>query len=120
INRRSVMSNREFFLQLCSSEYPRFFGVLQATPADRLDYRPHPRSRSGYELVSHMIGHELDLGELVETGTINHRVEVPFATMEDAMRIYRQAHESLRAQLATLGDDQWDSIGQFMVKSQVL
>src|SRR3954465_5137372 len=87
-NRRSAMSNREFFLQLCSGEFPRFLGVLQATPTDRLEYRPHPRSRSGYELVSHMIGHELDLGELVETGVINHRVEVPFATMEEAMRIY--------------------------------
>jgi len=114
------MSNREFFLQLCSSEYPRFFGVLQATPADRLDYRPHPRSRSGYELVSHMIGHELDLGELVETGAINHRVEVPFATMEEAMRIYRQAHESVKARLAAQDDGTWESVGQFIVKGNVL
>jgi hypothetical protein len=55
------MTNREFFAQLCASEYPRFVGVLQATPATNLDYRPHPKCRSAYELVGHLIAHEQDL-----------------------------------------------------------
>jgi hypothetical protein len=114
------MSNREFFLQLCSSEFPRFLGVLQATPGDRLDYRPHPRSRSGTELVAHLIGHELDLCELVETGVINHRVEVAFDTMDEAMQIYRDAHESVTAHLAAQDDAAWESMGQFVVRGTVL
>ena len=101
------MSNREFFAQLCSHEFPRFLGVLQATPGDRLDYRPHERCRSAHQLVAHLIGHELDLLELVETGDINHRNEVPFTSMDEAIRIYQDAHASVEQRLATLDDAAW-------------
>jgi hypothetical protein len=114
------MSNREFFVQLCTSEFPRFLGVLQATPGDRLDYRPHPRSRSGHELVAHLIAHELDLCELAETGVINHRLDVPFATVDEAVQIYREAHGSLKPRLAALDDAAWESMGQFVVNGTVV
>lgn len=45
------MTNREFFLQLWEQEYPTFLKVFRALPEDKLDYRPHPRSRSAAELV---------------------------------------------------------------------
>lgn len=109
------MTNREFFIQQCSSEHPRFVGVLKATPADRLDYRPHPRSRSALELVGHLIGHELDLLELVETGTINHRIQVPFKDVSEAIDIYRDAHASLKPKLASLDEAAWASPGRFLV-----
>ena len=71
------MTNREFFLQHCAAEFPRFVGVLKAAPADKLDYRPHPKSRSAYELIGHLLGHEQDLLELADTGKINHRIQRP-------------------------------------------
>ena len=114
------MSNREFFGHLCSTEYPRFVSVLKATPAESLDYRPHERSRSAYQLVAHLIGHELDLVELAETGSINHRVEVPFSTLDEAVRIYCDAHAQLEPRLAALDDAAWDEVGKFMVSGNVL
>ena len=114
------MTDREFFAQLCSTEHPRFVGVLQATPASALDYRPHPRSRSASELIGHLIGHELDLQELVETGSINHRINVPFTDVNDAIDIYRQAHESLKPTLGKLDDAAWNAVGKFMVGDKVI
>lgn len=114
------MSNREFFLHLCTSEFPRFLGVLQATPGDQLEYRPHPRSRSGHQLVAHLIAHEVDLCELADTGVVNHRGEIPFATIEQASQIYREAHESLTASLAALDDAGWESMGQFVINGTVI
>ena len=114
------MDNREFFIHLSSSEHPRFVRVLQAAPGDRLDYRPHPRSRSAREMIEHLIGHELDLVELAETGSINHRIQVPFNDVEDALGIYRRAHDQLEPKLRALDDKAWDQIGSFVVNGNVI
>lgn len=114
------MTNREFFLHLCSDEYPRFLRALEATPADQLEYRPHPRSRSAYELIGHLIGHEQDLVELAETGSINHRIQVPFRDMEEAVRIYSTAHDALQPALSALDKTQWETIGGFYVQGNLV
>ena len=114
------MTNREFFVQLCASEYPRFLGVLQATPSGSLDYRPHPKSRSAYELVGHLIGHEQDLEELLESGNINHRLQVPFQTVDEAISIYRAARAGVESRLTRLNDSDWDFAGKFLVNGQTI
>ena len=114
------MTNREFFSHLIADEHPRFVGVLEATPADRLDYRPHARSRSAEELIGHLIGHELDLQELVETGSINHRLHVPFKDVADAVAILRDAHQALKPKLAALDEGAWSQMGKFIVGGNVL
>lgn len=114
------MNNRDFFLRLCTTEFPRTVGVLEAAPADQLAYRPHPRSRSAQELIGHMVGHEQDLLELAETGTINHRMEVPFGTVGEAVALMTAAHEAARPKLAAIADADWETIGQFRVQGKVL
>lgn len=114
------MNNREFFINMASAEFPRFLGVLQATPAGRLDYRPHERSRSAEELIGHLLGHEQDLVELAETGSINHRMHVPFTSMDDAIRIYREAHDKAQAALGSVDDQAWEAMGQFMVQGNTI
>ena len=114
------MTNREFFLNLSSSEYPRFVGVLQAAPPAQLEYRPHPRSRSAYELIAHLIGHEQDLQELAETGTINHRIQVPFRGVDEAVRIFSDAHAAATPRLSALNDADWESPAKFIVQGKVI
>jgi uncharacterized damage-inducible protein DinB len=109
------VTNLELFRHQCSSEFPRFVSVLESTPADRLDYRPHPRSRSAHELVAHLIGHELDLAELLETGVINHRMQVPFASLPEALTIYRTAHGAVQERLRGFDPSTWESESQFVV-----
>lgn len=114
------MTNRDFFLHLTSSEHPRFLGVLKATPASNLDYRPHPRSRSAYELVGHMLGHEVDLVALARTGSIDHQIQVPFGSIDEAVQIYEQAHAEAVPALAACDDAAWEQVGQFRVQGNVL
>jgi hypothetical protein len=96
------MTNREFFLQHCSAEFPRFVGVFAAVPPDKLDYRPHPKSRSAHELIGHLLGHEQDLLELAQAGTINHRMQVPFKTLDEGLQAYRTAHAALEREIGAL------------------
>ena len=114
------MTNREFFAQMCASEYPRFLAVLQATPKEKLEYRPHPQSRSAFELVGHLIGHEQDLQELLDTGSINHRIQTPFKTVDEAVSIYRTARTSVESKLGSLKDSDWESLGHFLVQGNVI
>lgn len=114
------MTNREFFIQMCTGEHPRFVGVLQAAQPDSLDYRPHPRSRSARQLISHMLGHEHDLIELVTTGDINHRNHVEFTDRDDAVRLYEEAHASLVEAMEAMGDGHWEAIGKFIVQGTTL
>jgi uncharacterized damage-inducible protein DinB len=113
-----AMTNREFFLQHCDAEFPRFLAVFEATPADRLDYRPHPKSRSAYELIGHLIGQ--DLLELAATGSINHRMQAPFTTLADGLDAYRQAHDALAQQLRTVNDATWEAPGRFLLDGTVI
>ncbi|MGQ0732565.1 MAG: DinB family protein [Acidobacteriota bacterium] len=114
------MTNKEFFLQHCASEFPRFVGVFEAAPGDQLAYRPHPKSRSAEELIGHLIGHEQDLLELTETGKIHHRMQVPFASLNDALDLYRTAHAGLEKALASMDDKSWEANGQFLVNGNVV
>ena len=114
------MTNREFFFQHCAAEFPRFTNVMQAAPAAELGYRPHPRSRSAYELIGHLLGHEQDLAELVATGSVHHRMQVPFATLGEGLHLYRAAHATLEQGLAALSDMDWDAPGQFLFDGQVV
>lgn len=114
------MTNREFFARTAAAEFPRFVGVLKAVPADRLDYRPHPRSRSASELIGHLIGHELDLLELLETGSINHRMQVPFGSVADAIKSYSDARAQVESRLGAVDDAGWERLGKFLVQGNAI
>jgi uncharacterized damage-inducible protein DinB len=91
------MTNREFFRQQCAAEFPRFIGVLEASPPEKLDYRPHPTSRSAYELIGHLLGHE-----------------------QDRLQAYRAAHAALEQRLDAMTDATWESAGQFLLDGKLI
>jgi uncharacterized damage-inducible protein DinB len=93
---------------------------MAAAPASGLDYRPHPKSRSAYELIGHLIGHEQDLAELARTGVINHRMQVPFAALDEGLAEYQRAHDELVQHLRAMDDDTWAAAGQFLLNGAVI
>jgi uncharacterized damage-inducible protein DinB len=114
------MTNRQFFLQHCSSELPKHLAVLEAVPANQLGYRPHPKSRSSEELIGHLIGHVQDLVELAKTGKINHRIQVPFQNLNEAIETYRKEHKAVEQAVGAMSDATWESPGQFLIDGKVV
>ena len=55
-----------------------------------------------------MIGHDQDLIELASDGVINHRMQVPFASLKQAVELYREAQRVLEARVTALDDRTWD------------
>lgn len=115
------MTNREFFIQRHAAEQAAFANVFKAVPGDKLGHRADPRARSAEELMGHLIGHEQDLLELVESGTINHRMQVPFASAEQAVELLQRAHADLQNKLAAMSDAAWDAAqGKFLLDGNVI
>jgi uncharacterized damage-inducible protein DinB len=109
------MNNQAFFHQTIAQEFQRFHNVLAALPPGRLDFRHEPRSRSAEELVGHLIGHIQDMVELLDAGVIHHRMQVPFAGLDDAVAKFDDGYLVLQSKLQNVGEDVWAREADFMV-----
>jgi uncharacterized damage-inducible protein DinB len=109
------VSNQEFTLQIFQQETGRFRAVVAALPGDKLDYRHDPKSRSAKELVGHLIGHFQDLVELVDDGVINHRNQVPFADLDEALALLDRGVADVASRLGGVSDAAWATPCDFLV-----
>ena len=54
------------------NEYRMTTAVIAAIPPDRADYRPHPDSRSAFELAWHVVSAEIKYLEAIAAGVFPH------------------------------------------------
>ena len=107
------LSNREFFIQRWTQEYPAFLRMFKALPADRLDYRPHPRSRAAGELVALLVSAQQSCIELCRSrkslySGLRWQESGTFGALEEMIAAYELGHDALAAHLRTLDDNSWN------------
>jgi uncharacterized damage-inducible protein DinB len=108
------LNNREFFIRRWSMEFPAFVEVCQALPSDRLQYRPHPASRSAGELVALLVSLERSCVELCESGRGSYNTSLRFhpsegsMTLQEMIAAYQQHHHALANKLDHLDDATWN------------
>jgi hypothetical protein len=113
-----VTNVREYFKQCFESERPRFVKVLKAVPADRADYRPHPRSTCAGDLVWLLANELHDACELVDRGEVTF-VPAPAPSIPDSIAAYEKNADKLAKRLATVDDAKWDKNARFLVDGKV-
>jgi uncharacterized damage-inducible protein DinB len=114
------VTNKEFFLRCWQQEHPTFIKALKAVPADKLDYRPDPRSRSAAELVWLQVLEKRCWFELLETWKINWKLTPPPSGLGEMIRAYEKAHEELVPHVKKLNDETWDNTStQFLIDGRV-
>lgn len=114
------MSTRAFFQGLLAQERALFLRVAQAVLEEGLEHRPDPKARCSRELIEHLIGHNLDLIELVDDGVIHHRNQVPFQSMDDAVEQLDGSFAMVIEKLGAIDDDAWLEPAKFVVGDQVI
>src|SRR6185503_12778179 len=106
------LSNREFFIQKWEQESPAFVRVFRALPSNRLDYRPHPKSRSAAELVALLVSAQQSCIELCKNrkrfyNGLRWKDPRQFGGIEDMIAAYERDHALLSSQLRTLEVEAW-------------
>jgi len=108
------LSNREFFIRRWGQEYPAFVDVFRALPSDRLDFRPHPGSRSAGEVVALLVSVEKSCSELCDTGRSSYNSGLRLhpsggaASLEEMIAAYDRYHHDLAEKLNGLDDLTWN------------
>ena len=107
------MSTPAFFQSFLTQERGLFANVVGAVPEDGLEYQADPKARRARQLIEHLLGHNLDLQELLDDGVIHHRNQVPFESVETAVQQLDGSFGELIDRLDTMDEDQWLEVGQF-------
>ncbi len=82
------MTDKEFFLETMKDEWPRFERTLRAVPQDKLDWRPHERTRSAWELLTTTFGMETATFPIIcKTGKVDFTAlgAPDYKTVQDVM-----------------------------------
>lgn len=107
------MSTPAFFKGFLQHERTLFGNVLAAVPEDGLEYKADPKARTARALIEHLIGHNLDLIELLEDGAIHHRNQVPFESVESAVTQFDDSFARIMERLDDIDEASWNDEGQF-------
>ena len=108
------LNNREFFIRQFELEYPGFVDVLKALPPDRLDYRPHPASRSAGELVALLVSSICGCVDLCESGRGSFNSSLRFhpttgsKNLQEMVAAFQHHHRALSEKIAQLDDASWN------------
>lgn len=109
---RRELGNREFFIQKWEQEYPAFLRVFRALPSNRLDFRPHPMSRSAAELVALLVSAQQSCIELCRNrkslyNGLQWKEPGQFGGIEDMITAFERDHYLLSSQLRAMEGDAW-------------
>ncbi len=113
------MTEQNFFFQKWDREAPKFDSVMDALPTKRLEYRPHPKSRSAAEMVTHLAREQEMLVRMFDTGRIDYKD----STAEDfrQMRsLWKKSTDELRDRLKKLDDSGWKRPVQFYMGGKMI
>ncbi len=115
------MNTREYFLAVWPSEVDLTINAFNMLPAGKLDYRPHPKTRSATEIIEHVIAQPHDMEQALREGQIDHRRKWPFEDLAEAVSAYAAHCKTVAGLVEAAADNDWDKkVIPFMVKGKTM
>lgn len=101
------MTDKEFFARTITSESSKFARVFAALPEDKLEYRPHEKSRSAMELAG-VIAAEIEaMAQMLKKKSVNLKAAGAPKTPADAARVSATSLKELQETTPHLTDSEW-------------
>ena len=115
------MTDREFFQQRWKTEKLLFSRMIKALPGDRLDYKPHERSRTAAGIALGMAREADGLAEIIEKGDLEWTSGAPeTVTGPELVAIWEKAAARLSAAVERLDDATWAAPREFRAGGTVV
>jgi uncharacterized damage-inducible protein DinB len=112
------MTTRDFLRSRLQAEYPAFKKVLEALPADKLDYKPHERCPDARALAWTLAAELEACVSMAEQGRYVWKMDPP-PPLPDMIALYDRSHRDLLARLADMDDSAWERPGQLLMDGKV-
>jgi uncharacterized damage-inducible protein DinB len=100
------MNDREFFRSRLEAEAKGFKKVLEALPADRMAYRPHPSSPTAAEVMRTMASEFAACIDAIDRGQVEWNPGTP-TSREDMLAKWDRAYTDLPSRLDHVDDAAW-------------
>lgn len=113
------MNTREYYSECFKNEKPRFVRVIRAVPADKVAYRPHPRSNSAGDIVWLLASELRDACDLVDNLKVNYVPTPAPKTLQESAAAYERNAGELEKRLAKIDDARWGQKAQFLMDGNV-
>ncbi len=114
------MSTRDHFISCLKNEVPIFVRVFKALPADKLDYRPHPRSTSAGDLVWLLAGELKDAAVVAEKHEVNFALGPAPKSVAEMIAAYEKNAAAFEKALAKVNDAAWAGKAKFLMEGKVV
>ena len=110
------MNEQEMYLNGWEREFQTTVKVLKAFPADKLDFKPHERSRSARELAWTFVGEEM-VTDMIINGNVDFSAEGPKApaTMKEILAAYEKTHNEMVGKVRKLSEQDYNGMIKFPV-----
>lgn len=111
------MTDREFFIETLGDELPRFDKVFKALPQDKLDYKPHEKSRSAMETVNSCAIEAATIPIFLETGKLDFSGLPPEAiphSFDEALTLFTKNFEAAKSKAASMSEEDWSGEAKMM------
>jgi uncharacterized damage-inducible protein DinB len=102
------MTSKEMFTKRIAQDGQAFASVVKALPADKLDYRPHPNSRSARELLFSVGMRVARMAKLLEEAKLEMPKQGEQPSIEEIVKEAEAATGKVLEQLKKVDEKTWD------------
>jgi len=98
-------------MQLIDAETPAFVKVIEALPADKLDWKPDPKSATAFERAGQIAGEASQLSVILEKGIFNFdpEMKLPYSSTADMVAALKDGMAKAKTVVQGMSDADWEA-----------
>ena len=105
------MTNKEFFINVLHAEEPVFLKVIEALPADKLDFNPHEKARTAGRIAFQLASQWFFISAIVKEGAPDWSKyrEIENPAVDAILAEAKKNFDQLNIDLAAASDADWEN-----------
>jgi uncharacterized damage-inducible protein DinB len=104
------MTNKDFFKACLVSELASTVSIIEALPNDKQNYRPHPNSRSAFEIAEHIIAHAFDFEVILKNSVCDECLTMQFKDFKEGAQLLVGYWEKAIKIVDTMDEENFNSV----------